>query len=126
MYEGRQLLECSELVKIGRNCSIDPSATIHGPTVIGDNVTINAGVVIDNCLIGNNISIAQDVQLMLSVVGDGCFLPFRSALFMTTLMDNTTVAQNTCLQMSVIGRNTFIGSGSTWTDFNLLPKAIRA
>jgi carbonic anhydrase/acetyltransferase-like protein (isoleucine patch superfamily) len=126
MYEGRQLLECSELVKIGRNCSIDPSATIHGPTVIGDNVTINAGVVIDNCLIGNNISIAQDAQLMLSVVGDGCFLPFRSALFMSTLMDNTTVAQNTCLQMSVIGRNTFIGSGSTWTDFNLLPKPIRA
>ena len=126
MYEGKQILECSELVKIGRNCIIDPSVIIHGPAVIGDNVTINAGVVIDNCLIGNNISIAQDVQLMLSVVGDGCFLPFRSALFMTTLMDNTTVAQNTCLQMSVIGRNTFIGSGSTWTDFNLLPKAIRA
>ena len=30
----------SRLVKIGKNCSIDPSATIHGPTVIGDNVTI--------------------------------------------------------------------------------------
>jgi carbonic anhydrase/acetyltransferase-like protein (isoleucine patch superfamily) len=125
LYEGRQLLECSELVKIGKNCVIDPRAIIHGPTTIGDNVTINAGAVIENCIIGNNVNISQDVQLMLSVVGDGTFLPFRAALFMTTVMDNSMIAQNTCLQMSVIGRNTFIGAGSTFTDFNLLPIPIR-
>jgi acetyltransferase-like isoleucine patch superfamily enzyme len=126
VYEGRQLLECSELVKIGRNCVIDPSAVIHGPAIIGDNVTINAGSVIENSIIGNNVNISQDVQVMLSVVGDGTFLPFRSALFMTTLMENSMVAQNTCLQMCVIGRNTFVGAGSTWTDYNLIPAPIRA
>jgi len=63
---------------------------------------------------------------MLSVVGDGTFMPFRSALFMTTIMDNSMVAQNTCLQMCVVGRNTFLGSGSTWTDYNLIPAPIRA
>lgn len=36
------------------------------------------------------------------------------------------VAQNTCLQMCVIGRNTFIGAGSTFTDFNLLPSRLKA
>ena len=126
LYEGRQLLECSELVKVGKNCVIDPRAVIHGPTTIGDNVIINAGAVIENCIIGNNVNISQDVQLMLSVVGDGTFLPFRSALFMTTVMDNSMIAQNTCLQMCVIGRNTFIGAGSTFTDFNLIPTPIRA
>ena len=126
LYEGRQVLECSELVKVGRNCSIDPRAIIHGPTTIGDNVTINAGVVIENCIIGSNINISQDVQLMLSVVGDGAFLPFKSALFMTTVMENSMIAQNTCLQMCVIGRNTFIGAGSTFTDYNLIPAPIRA
>jgi len=126
LYEGRQLLECSELVKIGKNCVIDPRAVIHGPTTIGDNVTINAGAVIENCIIGNNVNISQDVQLMLSVVGDGTFLPFRAALFMTTVMENSMIAQNTCLQMCVVGRNTFIGSGSTFTDFNLVPNQIRA
>ena len=125
LYEGRQVLECSELVKIGKNCIIDPHAVIHGPTTIGDNVIINAGAVIDNCIIGNNVNISQDVQLMLSVVGDGTFLPFRSALFMTTVMDNCMVAQNTCMQMCVVGRNTFIGAGSTFTDFNLVPTPIR-
>ncbi len=126
LYEGKQLLECSAVVQVGRNCVIDPTAVIHGPTSIGDNVTIGANVVIENCIIGDNVNISQGCQLMLSVVGDGTFLPFRAALFMTTIMENSLVAQNTCLQMSVIGRNTFIGAGSTWTDFNLLSSPIKA
>lgn len=126
LYEGKQILQTRNLVKIGKNCIIDPTAIIHGPTTIGDNVTINAGSVIENCTIGNNVNISQGCHLMLSVVGDGAFLPFRASLFMTTLMDNSMVAQNTCLQMCVVGRNTFIGAGSTFTDFNLLPAPIRA
>jgi carbonic anhydrase/acetyltransferase-like protein (isoleucine patch superfamily) len=126
MYEGKQVLDCSGVVEIGRNCTIDPSAVIHGPTSIGNNVTIGAGVAIENCVIGDNVNIGQGCQLMLSVVGDGAFLPFRAALFETTFMDNSMVAQNTCLQMCVVGRNTFIGAGSTFTDYNLLPSPIRA
>jgi acetyltransferase-like isoleucine patch superfamily enzyme len=41
-------------------------------------------------------------------------------------MENSMIAQNTCLQMCVVGRNTFIGAGSTFTDFNLLSAPIRA
>jgi carbonic anhydrase/acetyltransferase-like protein (isoleucine patch superfamily) len=126
MYEGRQILQSSELVKIGKNCLIDPHAIIHGPTTIGDNVEVAAGAVIENCIIGNNVTVSHDAQLMLSVVGDGTFLPFRAALFMTTIMENSMVAQNTCLQMCVVGRNTFIGAGSTFTDYNLIPAPIRA
>lgn len=126
IYEGRQVLECSELVKIGKGCIIDPSAIIHGPTIIGDNVTINAGAVIDNSIIGSHVNVSQGAQVMLSVVGNGTFLPFRAALFMTTIMEDSMVAQNTCLQMCVIGKKTFIGAGSTWTDYNLIPAPIRA
>jgi acetyltransferase-like isoleucine patch superfamily enzyme len=126
LYEGKQLLSSSKLVSIGRNCTIHPGAMIFGPTSIGDNVNIDAGAVIENSIIGDNCNISQGCQLMLSVVGDGAFLPFRSSLFMSTLMDNSMVAQNTCLQMCVVGRNTFIGAGSTFTDFNLLPARLRA
>jgi carbonic anhydrase/acetyltransferase-like protein (isoleucine patch superfamily) len=45
---------------------------------------------------------------------------------MTTIMENGMVAQNTCLQMCVVGRNTFIGAGTTFTDYNLLPAPIMA
>ncbi|MCC6191593.1 MAG: multidrug transporter [Anaerolineales bacterium] len=126
LLEQKQVLRCSDVVRIGRNCTIDPSATITGPSSIGDNCTIGAGVAIDNCTIGDNVNISQGCQLLLSTVGDGAFLPFRASLFMTTLMENAMVAQNTCLQLCVIGRRTFIGAGSTFTDYNLLPTPIRA
>jgi carbonic anhydrase/acetyltransferase-like protein (isoleucine patch superfamily) len=126
LYEGKQVLEASGVVQIGRDCTIDPSAIIHGPTTIGDNVTIGAGAVIENCIIGDNVNVSQGCQLMLSVIGDGTFLPFRASLFMTTIMDNSMVAQNTCLQMCVVGRNSFIGAGSTFTDFNLLSAQLKA
>lgn len=126
LLEGTQVLRCSEVVKIGKNCVIDPSAVITGPASIGDNCSIGAGVVIDNCTIGNNVNISNGCQLMTSTVGDGVFLPFRAALFLTTLMEHSIVAQNTCLQMCVVGRRTFIGAGSTFTDYNLLPVPIRA
>ncbi len=126
LLEQRQILECSELVKIGKHCTVDPSAIIHGPTTIGDHCNIGPGVVIENCTIGDNVTISQGCQLMLSTVGDGSFLPFRASLFETTLMENAIVAQNTCLQLCVVGRRTFIGAGSTFTDYNLLPAPIRA
>jgi hypothetical protein len=62
---------------------------------------------------------------MLSVVSDGCFLPFRAALFMTAMMENTMVAQNTCMQLCVVGRDSFIGAGTTFTDFNVLPTPLK-
>lgn len=126
IMEGKQVLECSGVVEVGKNCIIDPTAVIHGPTKIGDNVTINAGAVIENCTIGSNVNIGQGCQLMLSVVGDGTFLPFRASLFMTTLMENAMVAQNTCLQMCVVGRDSFVGAGNTFTDFNLFSSDLKA
>jgi NDP-sugar pyrophosphorylase family protein len=125
LIERKQFLQSSPLVKVGKNVQIDPAAIVQGPTIIGDNVTIGAGVVINTCVIGNNVNITQGCQLMLSVVGSGTYLPFRAALFMTTLMENAMVAQNTCLQMCVIGRDTFIGAGNTFTDFNILAMPIK-
>ena len=121
LLERKQFLSSSTLVSIGKNTHIDPEAVIQGPTIIGDNVTIGPGAVINASIIGDNVNIMQGVQLLLSVVGDGSYLAFRSALFMTTLMENSMVAQNTCLQLSVVGRDTFIGAGNTFTDFNMLP-----
>jgi carbonic anhydrase/acetyltransferase-like protein (isoleucine patch superfamily) len=125
LLERRQVLTSSALIKKGRNVHIDPSAVILGPTTIGNNVVIGPGAVIDNCHIGSNVTVSHGCVLLLSVVSDGCFLPFRASLFMTTLMENSMVAQNTCLQMCVIGRDTFIGAGNTFTDFNMISNPIR-
>ncbi len=123
--ERKHFLECSEMVTIGKNCSIDPTAIIQGPTVIGNNVHIGAGAVIVSSLIGSNVTIMQGSQVMLSVISDRCYLPFNASIFMTTLMENTMVAQLSCLQLCVVGRNTFIGAGVIFTDFDLLNKPLR-
>ena len=125
MWERKQILRSSPLVQVGKNTLVDPSAVIHGPTTIGDNCTVGAGAVIDNCVIGNGVNVGQGCQLMLSVVCDRCFLPFNVALFMTTIMENSIVAQNTCLQMCVVGRDTFIGANSVFTDYNVFARAIK-
>lgn len=127
VLEQKQVLSASGAVKIGKNCSIDPSAIITGPAKIGDNCSIGAGVVIDNCTIGDNVTIDAGCVLFQSTVGNNCFLPFRAALYLTAVMENSIIAQNTCLQMCVIGRNSFVGAGCTFTDFNLVAqKLIRA
>lgn len=118
-------LASKALVRVGKRCSIDPTAIIHGPTIIGDDVYIGPGVVIANSVIGSNVNIMQGCQVMLSVVSDRCFLPFNAGLFMTTLMENSMVAQNSTLQLCVVGRNTFIGANNCFTDFNLQNEPIR-
>ncbi len=125
LLERKQLLSCSALVKVGKDTQIDPTAIIQGPTLIGDNVKIHAGAVIVNSIIGNNVNVMQGTQLCLSVVSDGCYMLFRSALFMSVLMERSTVAQNACLHLCVIGRDSFVGAGTTFTDFNLIPKPLR-
>jgi acetyltransferase-like isoleucine patch superfamily enzyme len=118
-------LSSKSLVKVGKDCSIDPTAIIHGPTVIGDNVYIGPGAVITNSIIGNNVNVMQGSQVMLSVISDRCFLAFNAAIFMSSLMENCMLAQNTCVQLGVVGRNTFLGANTVFTDFNLGNKPIR-
>jgi carbonic anhydrase/acetyltransferase-like protein (isoleucine patch superfamily) len=124
MWERKQVLSTSQVVVVGKNTSINPTAQIQGPTFIGENCYIGPGVVIQNSIIGNNVNLMQGAQVMLSVVSDNCYLPFRAAIMMSTLMERCIVAQNACLQICVVGRGTFIGSGTTFTDFNLVPKTI--
>lgn len=127
ILEQKQILSASGAVEIGSGCSIHPSAIITGPAKIGSNVSVGAGAVIDNCTIGDNVNIDAGCMLYQSTVGNNCFLPFRAALYLTSVMENVIIAQNTCLQMCVIGRNSFVGAGSTFTDFNLVAqKPIRA
>lgn len=127
VLEQKQILSASGAVEIGQGCTIDPSAIIAGPAKIGRNCSIGSGVIIDNCTIGDNVSIDAGCMLYQSTVANNCFLPFRAALYLTAVMENVIIAQNTCLQMCVIGRNSFVGAGNTFTDFNLVAqKPIRA
>jgi len=124
LLERKQVLSSSAVVQVGKNCDIDPTAVIQGPTIIGDHVSIGPGAVVSQSIIGSNVSIMQGCQVQMSVIGDGSYLSFRAAVTFTVLMERCTVAQNACLQLCVVGRNSFIGAGNTFTDFNLIPKPV--
>lgn len=64
-------------IRIGNNSHIEDNCVLHtgGPLTIGDHVTAGHGVVIhcrrigDNCLIGNNSTILDDVE-----IGEQCIV----------------------------------------------------
>ena len=67
---------------IGKNCTIFHQVTIgenkYGAPVIGDNVVLGAGAnVIGNCRVGNNVSIAGGVTVMMDIPDDSVVLPAK-------------------------------------------------
>ncbi len=124
--ERKPLLASSSYVKVGKNCSIDPSTIFQGPVIIGDNVTIGPGCVITQCVIGNNVTLTHGNQFHMCVINDGCFFPMGAGASFSLFMENSSIAKSTGIEMSVIGKQSYIGSGTVFTDFNLLPTPMRA
>ena len=105
-----------KLVVVGRNARIDPSATIIGPTVIGDDVTIEAGACVSAAVIGNGCIIGQGAHIRLSALGDYTILPPGGG---NLLLWSQTFGQsliNSPLRYSVIGRDCFVSAQVSVTD----------
>ncbi len=126
LIEGKPPSASSAYVKVGKNCSIDPSTIFQGPVFIGDNVTIGPGCVISQCIIGKNVTLAHGNHFHMSVLADNCFFPWGASAYFSVFMENSTAGQNSSIEMSVIGRNSYIGAGTIFTDFNLLPIPLRS
>jgi carbonic anhydrase/acetyltransferase-like protein (isoleucine patch superfamily) len=126
LFERRPLLGSSLYVKTGKNCSIDPSAILQGPIVMGDNVTIGPGCVVTQCIIGDNVTLTHGNHFHMCILSDDCFFPWGASAYFTAFMENSSAAQNTSLEMSVVGRNTYIGGGTVFASFNLLPVPIHS
>ena len=67
---------------IGKNCKIHPTVIIGEHTVIGDDVTLAAGVIIGHgCVLENGVSLGEDTKLQANVaicedvsLGNGCLV----------------------------------------------------
>jgi NDP-sugar pyrophosphorylase family protein len=121
LVERKELLASSAYVKVGKNCSIDPSTVFQGPVTIGDNVTIGPGCVITQCIIGDNVTLTHSNHFHMCVIGNHCFFPFGAGASFSLFMENSSLAASAVMEMSVMGRNSYVGAGTIFTDFNLLP-----
>jgi carbonic anhydrase/acetyltransferase-like protein (isoleucine patch superfamily) len=111
-------------VVMGEGCHIDPSVTFSGHVTIGDNVTIGPGCVLSECVIGDNVTLAHGNHFYMCVIGDNCFLPGAANATFTTLMENVSVGQSASLEMSVVGRNSYVGAGTIFSTYPLVPGPI--
>ncbi len=96
----------SDGVWIGRNCEIDPSVSIDGPCLIGDDVHIGAGAhILPYSILGRNVRISPDAVIAGSIVYDHCYVGERGRI-----------------EGAIVGRHTdvragaFISSGAVLAD----------
>src|SRR5271165_4720635 len=62
-------------VWLGKGSSVDPSAVVTGPAVIGDNCSVAAGVVLgEYTTLGSNVRVAENVEVRRSVINDNGYL----------------------------------------------------
>jgi len=62
-------------VWLGKGSSVDPSAVVTGPAVIGDNCSVAAGVVLgEYTSLGANVRIAEGAEVRRSVISDNGYI----------------------------------------------------
>ena len=85
-------------VIIGGNCSIGEMVSINGPSVIGDNCQIAGGVVIEESIIWNNVTISQGCHIKKAIIANHCCLGSGIAVYDSLLSDNVEIANGCRLE----------------------------
>ncbi|MGB9928542.1 MAG: DapH/DapD/GlmU-related protein [Methanosarcina sp.] len=101
-------------IKIGRDCQIDPTATIIGPTTIGDGVFIGPNVTVVAAYIGDNAVLEPGCTFWFGVLGARSSLLANRNLVMSCVMNDSII--NTDIRFSIVGSNSFLGTGTHITD----------
>lgn len=104
-------------IRIGRDCQIDPAATIIGPATIGDGVFIGPNVTIMAGHIGDHAVLEPGCTIWFGVLGARSSLLANRNLVMSCVMNDSII--NTDIRFSIVGNNSFLGAGSIITDLIL-------
>ncbi|MGH9090250.1 MAG: sugar phosphate nucleotidyltransferase [Acidimicrobiales bacterium] len=99
-------------VWLGKGSTVDPSATVDGPAVIGDNCTVGAGVVLgEYTTLGSNVRIADGAEIRRSVVADNGYLGAGARLAGAVVGRSCDLRQGArCEPGSVLGEGCLVGA----------------
>ncbi|MHB1712558.1 MAG: sugar phosphate nucleotidyltransferase, partial [Acidimicrobiales bacterium] len=99
-------------VWLGRGARIDPTATIVGPAVIGDNCVVGTGAYLgEYCTLGRNIRIGDNAVLQRSVVHDSSYLASAVRVDGSVLGRNSDLRSGArCEEGVVLGEQCFVGA----------------
>ena len=99
---------------IGKNTRIADSAILVAPYWIGDNVTIEDGVIISGAQIGNHARIGQGSIIRNSIINTGASIGLSIKILMSIVGVASLV--NSHIQFSIVGDGAFVGGNVAITD----------
>jgi acetyltransferase-like isoleucine patch superfamily enzyme len=101
-------------IHIGRDCQIDPTATIIGPTTIGDGVVIGPNVTVAAGYIGDHAVLEPSCTVWFGILGARSSLLANRNIIMSCVMNDSII--NSDIRFSIVGSHSFLGAGSHITD----------
>ena len=94
-------------VLVGQGCSVGPGAVIQGPVVLGAGCVVGQGAVIQGSVLWRGVSVEQEASLAGCIIGDGVRIGEGS-----TVAEGCTVGDNV-----ILGKASHIVPGMTlWPD----------
>ncbi len=101
-------------VWLGKGATVDPTATLRAPVIIGDNVTVGAAADLGPyCVVGPNVRVGENVSMERSVVHDGTYLGPGVRLDGCVVGRACDLRQGAHLEDGVVlGDETFIGASA--------------
>ncbi|HUY64849.1 MAG TPA: sugar phosphate nucleotidyltransferase [Acidimicrobiales bacterium] len=99
-------------VWLGKGAQLDPTATVTGPAVIGDNCSIGADASVgEYCVLGANVRLGENTSLQRTVVHDNAFLAAGTRLDGCVIGRSCDLRQGVrCEEGVVLGDETFVGA----------------
>ncbi|MHB8064244.1 MAG: sugar phosphate nucleotidyltransferase, partial [Ruminiclostridium sp.] len=91
-------------INIGNHVRIHPQAELIGPVYIGDNVTIDAKVVVSHSVIGNNVHIREESRVTGSILWNDVKIGREARLIGSIITSNAFVLKNTNFLNTVYSR----------------------
>jgi mannose-1-phosphate guanylyltransferase/phosphomannomutase len=101
-------------VWLGKGSTLDPSALVEGPALIGDNCSIGPGAVIGQyTTLGDNVRIAEAVEVRHSMIGDNCYVGAGVRVEGSAVGRACDLRRGARLEPgAVLGENCLIGAGA--------------
>jgi mannose-1-phosphate guanylyltransferase/phosphomannomutase len=101
-------------VWLGKGAQIDPSVSIVGPAVIGDNCVVGAGASLgEYCSLGRNVRIGENAVLQRSVVHDNSYLGSAVRVDGSVLGRGSDLRHGArCEEGVVLGEQSLVGAGA--------------
>jgi mannose-1-phosphate guanylyltransferase/phosphomannomutase len=98
----------------GADCRIHPEVQLHAPIVLGKNVSLERGAIIDEMtVLGDSSIVAEGARLHRTIAWEGVYVGEDASLLGCTIADRNIIKERvTVNEGAVIGRGCTIGAGA--------------